>query len=89
MVPVRATAMMPSVTGVHTAKLENVESAAQISRVVSGDYQFALFGHLVSPEPDQNHYFWTSANAPGTGGININFSQYKSDTVDAAFEARP
>jgi peptide/nickel transport system substrate-binding protein len=66
------------------ATLENLESPAVISQVVSGEYQFAIFGHLVSPEPDQNHYFWTSANAPGVGGVNINFSQYKSETVDAA-----
>jgi peptide/nickel transport system substrate-binding protein len=69
-----------------TAKLENIESTTIISRVVSGEYQFALFGHLVSPEPDQNYYFWTSENAPGAGGVNINFSQYKSDTVDAALK---
>jgi peptide/nickel transport system substrate-binding protein len=69
-----------------TAKIENLESATVISRVISGEYQFALFGHLVSPEPDQNYYFWTSANAPGAGGININFSQYRSETIDAALE---
>lgn len=68
------------------AKVETIESAAQISRVISGEYQFTLFAHLASPEPDQNHYFWTSANAPGAGGININFNQYKSETVDAALE---
>jgi ABC-type transport system substrate-binding protein len=32
-----------------TAKIENLESTAVISRVISGEYQFALFGHLVSP----------------------------------------
>ena len=67
-----------------TTTVENIESATTISRVISGDFQFVLFGHLVSPEPDQNFYFWTSENAPGAGGININFTQYKSDTVDEA-----
>jgi len=66
------------------ATIENIETAAFIPRVVSGDYQAALFPIYTSPDPDQNWYFWTSTNANGQGAVSINFSQFKSEKIDAA-----
>jgi len=68
------------------ATIENVEPAVQIQRTITGNYQLSLFAHLTSPEPDQDWYFWSSTTAPGKGGININFSQYKSPDIDAALK---
>jgi peptide/nickel transport system substrate-binding protein len=69
-----------------TTTIENIEPAVQIQRTITGNYQLSLFAHLTSPEPDQDWYFWSSTTAPGAGGININFSQFKSPAIDAALK---
>lgn len=66
-----------------TSTIENSESASFIQRVISGNYQVALFPIYTSPDPDQNWYFWSSTTAKGEGTISINFSQLKSPAIDA------
>ena len=66
-----------------TAQIESVESTAYITKVVAGDYQAALFQIYSSPDPDQNHYFWSASTIQGPGGVNINFSQYSTPQIEA------
>jgi ABC-type transport system substrate-binding protein len=66
------------------ATIEGMEAASLISRVVGADYEATLFGHYSSPDPDQNHYFWSASTAPGEGGININFTGFTNETTEAA-----
>jgi peptide/nickel transport system substrate-binding protein len=65
------------------AKIESLESTAFIGRAVKGDYNAALFQLYSSPDPDQNHYFWSSDTIKGYGGVNINFTQYSSPQMEA------
>jgi ABC-type transport system substrate-binding protein len=65
------------------ASIESIESAAFITKVVGGDYHAALFQIYSSPDPDQNHYFWSAATAQGAGKININFTQYTTPQMEA------
>jgi ABC-type transport system substrate-binding protein len=63
--------------------VETKESATFITDVVGGAYEVAMFSIYSSPDPDQNHYFWSAATAPGAGGININFTQYTTAQMEA------
>jgi ABC-type transport system substrate-binding protein len=62
--------------------IEPVEAAALISDVVGGHYEAALFGIYTSPDPDQNHYFWSASTAQGEGNISINFTQYTTPEME-------
>ncbi len=66
-----------------TSAIENVESAGFIQRVITGNYEVALFPIYTAPDPDQNWYFWSSTTAKGAGTISINFSQFQSAEIDA------
>lgn len=68
-------------------EIQPVESAALISDVVGGHYEAAVFAIYTSPDPDQNHYFWSAATAQGEGNISINFTQYTNPQMEAALEA--
>ena len=63
--------------------IETEEAATFITDVVGGAYQVAMFSIYSSPDPDQNHYFWSAATAPGPGGVNINFTQYTTPQMEA------
>ncbi len=63
--------------------IETEEAATFITDVVGGAYQVAMFSIYSSPDPDQNHYFWSAATAPGAGGVNINFTQYTTPQMEA------
>ncbi|MGZ4683827.1 MAG: ABC transporter substrate-binding protein [Acidimicrobiales bacterium] len=65
------------------ASIESLESTAFIGKVVKGDYNAALFQIYSSPDPDQNHYFWSADTIKGYGGVNINFTQYTTDQMQA------
>ena len=68
--------------GIH-ANIESLESTAFIGRAVKGDYNAALFQLYSSPDPDQNHYFWSKDTIKGYGGVNINFTQFSNDQMEA------
>ena len=63
--------------------IETKDAGTFITDVVGGNYQVALFNFYSSPDPDQDHYFWSAATAPGEGGININFTQYTTPQMEA------
>jgi peptide/nickel transport system substrate-binding protein len=63
--------------------LQSTDQATFITNVVSGDYEVALFTFYSSPDPDQNHYFWSSETANGEGKVSINFTQYSTPRIDA------
>ncbi|HEY5153907.1 MAG TPA: ABC transporter substrate-binding protein [Acidimicrobiales bacterium] len=63
--------------------IETKEATSFITDVVGGNYEVAMFSIYSSPDPDQNHYFWSAATAPGAGGININFTQYTTPQMEA------
>ena len=54
-----------------------------ITNVVAGDYQVAIFNIYSSPDPDQNHYFWSAETANGLGEVSINFTQYTTPRMEA------
>ncbi|MGZ4681197.1 MAG: ABC transporter substrate-binding protein [Acidimicrobiales bacterium] len=66
--------------------IQPVESAALISDVVGGHYEAAVFAIYTSPDPDQNHYFWSASTAHGEGNISINFTQYTNAPMEADLE---
>jgi ABC-type transport system substrate-binding protein len=41
-----------------------------------------VFGPYTSPDPDQNHYFWSADTAHGEGNISINFTQYTTPEME-------
>jgi len=63
--------------------IETKEATTFITDVVAGSYQVAMFSFYSSPDPDQNHYFWSAATAPGQGGVNINFTQFTTPQMEA------
>jgi peptide/nickel transport system substrate-binding protein len=63
--------------------IQTKEASAFITDVVAGSYEVAPFPIYSSPDPDQNHYFWSAATAPGAGGVNINFTQYTTPQMEA------
>jgi peptide/nickel transport system substrate-binding protein len=66
------------------ARIEGRESASLISTVVGASYEVALFSHYSSPDPDQNHYFWSASTVSEEGGISINFTGFTNETTEAA-----
>lgn len=66
------------------ATIEEREASALINSVVSADFEVALFPIYSSPDPDQNHYFFSAATAPGEGGININMTGLTTATMEEA-----
>jgi ABC-type transport system substrate-binding protein len=67
--------------GIH-AHIESVEAANYITQVVAGNFNAALFQVYSSPDPDQNHYFWSKDTIQGPGGVNINFNQYSTPEIE-------
>ncbi len=65
------------------AQLSGVDQATFITQVVAGHYQAAMFTFYSSPDPDQNHYFWSAATAEGEGKVSINFTQYTTPKMEA------
>ena len=61
-----------------------MEEASLINTVIGATYEVAYFTPYSSPDPDQNHYFWSKGTAPGEGGININFTGFWNDTTEDA-----
>ena len=66
------------------SNLNSLDATSLISAVVGAHYEVALFSNYSSPDPDQNHYFWSASTATGEGGININFTGFTNDTTEAA-----
>ncbi len=64
--------------------IDALDASALISAVVSAKYEVALFSNYSSPDPDQNHYFWSASTATGEGNININFTGFTNDVTEAA-----
>jgi peptide/nickel transport system substrate-binding protein len=64
--------------------IEGLDAGSLISAVVAARYEVAMFSNYSSPDPDQNHYFWSADTAAGEGEININFTGYTSETTEAA-----
>lgn len=64
------------------AKIETVEAAAYTAKVVSGGLQASILAIYNAPDPDQDHYFWSSDTIGGDGGININLGQYTTPKID-------
>jgi peptide/nickel transport system substrate-binding protein len=66
--------------------IRSLDASGLISAVVGAHYQVAMFGNYSSPDPDQNHYFWSSTTATGEGGININFTGFTNETTERALQ---
>ena len=66
------------------AEVTQMESATLISKVVAASFEVALFSNYTSPDPDQNHYFWSKDTAGVEGGININFTGFWNDVTEEA-----
>jgi peptide/nickel transport system substrate-binding protein len=65
-------------------EIQKMEQSTLISSVVSSRFQVALFSNYSSPDPDQNHYFWSKDTASEEGGISINFTGFTNDVTEAA-----
>jgi peptide/nickel transport system substrate-binding protein len=68
------------------AEIRTLDASGLISEVVGAHYQVAMFGNYSSPDPDQNHYFWSSTTATGEGGVNINFTGFTNETTERALQ---
>ena len=68
------------------SKVVGLDATALISEVVGAHYQVAMFANYSSPDPDQNHYFWSASTATGEGGVNINFTGFTNDTTEQALK---
>jgi peptide/nickel transport system substrate-binding protein len=66
------------------SSLNSLDATSLISEVVGAHYEVALFSNYSSPDPDQNHYFWSASTATGEGSININFTGFTNDATEAA-----
>jgi ABC-type transport system substrate-binding protein len=65
------------------ASIKALEATTFIGNVVSGNYQVAMFNIYSSPDPDQNHYFWSADTAKGPNSISINFTQLTNPQMEA------
>lgn len=63
-------------------QLRPTEATTMVTDAVAGNYQLAVLPIYTFPDPDTYYLFWISTNAKGPGQINLNFSQYKSATID-------
>jgi peptide/nickel transport system substrate-binding protein len=68
------------------SEIRSLDASGLISEVVGAHYQVAMFGNYSSPDPDQNHYFWSSTTATGEGGVNINFTGFTNETTERALQ---
>ena len=68
--------------GIDTS-IDASEATSFITNVVSGAYQVAIFNIYSSPDPDQNHYFWSADTAKGAGQVSINFTQLTNPQMEA------
>jgi len=68
--------------GIHT-DLQGVDQASFITQVVAGHYEVAMFTIYSSPDPDQNHYFWSAETAKPEGQVSINFTRYTTAEMQA------
>jgi ABC-type transport system substrate-binding protein len=53
-----------------------------IKRLVAGECELVFLKSYNYPDPDVSKVFWESSTVSGVGGININFSMYKSAPID-------
>ncbi len=65
------------------AQLSGIDQATFITQVVAGNYEAAMFTFYSSPDPDQDHYFWSADTAQGEGKVSINFTQYTTPKMEA------
>jgi peptide/nickel transport system substrate-binding protein len=68
------------------SEIRTLDASGVISEVVGAHYQVAMFGNYSSPDPDQNHYFWSSTTATGEGGVNINFTGFTNEVTERALQ---
>jgi ABC-type transport system substrate-binding protein len=63
-------------------ELKPEESTRLIGDAVGGNFEMAVLPIYTASDPDQYFLFWSSSTAKGPGAISLNFSQYKSQTID-------
>ena len=66
------------------AEIEIVESTAWVSRGISSNFELLLGPIYNSPDPDQNHLFWSASTVRPDGEVSINFSGFTNDVTEAA-----
>lgn len=69
------------------ARIEGIEQVKYISTLIVGNYQAAWMRYYGSPNPDANFALHHSDNVLGPGKLNINFTGYTSEQLDANLEA--
>lgn len=69
------------------ARIDSIEQVKYISTLIVGNYQAAWMRYYGTPSPDGNFALHHSDNALGPGKLNINFTEYTSEQLDANLEA--
>ena len=69
------------------ARIDSIEQVKYISTLIVGNYQAAWMRYYGSPSPDSNYSLHHSSNALGPGKLNINFTEYTSEELDANLDA--
>jgi ABC-type transport system substrate-binding protein len=69
------------------ARIDSIEQVKYISTLIVGNYQAAWMRYYGTPSPDGNFALHHSDNALGPGKLNINFTEYHSEQMDANLEA--
>ena len=64
------------------ARIDTIEQTQFILKLTQADFQAALFRNYGYPDPDSDYVFWSRQTAEQA--IKINFSQYWSETTEAA-----
>ena len=64
-------------------RIEGIEQVKYISTLIVGNYQAAWMRYYGSPNPDANFALHHSDNVLGPGKLNINFTGYTSEQLDA------
>lgn len=70
-------------------QIEELEVTAYTQRFVTGAFDTALLGgFFFAQDPDPSTMFLTSKNADPDAAIKLNFSELRSDEIDAALDAQ-
>jgi peptide/nickel transport system substrate-binding protein len=63
------------------AKIDVIDQVKYISTIALGGFQAAWFRWYGNPDPDANYLYNAEETAAGVGGVNINFTQYTSPSL--------
>jgi len=70
-----------------TVEIESLDAPSLTLRIVTGEYEAAIFSLFNSPDPDGDYHFWDPTNITDPGEFSLAFTRYQNDDLKAAMDA--